>query len=167
MSSADLDAIATTPTAVQPTGHSIQQSLSSNGSYSVIIMAAGNVDANFTQPSSEPASGSASHDAEVVQEATTGSRRRWMAVPASVMGFAVTALLGIFVPGPSLPYLSQGAEVITAECRDGWLSASRHHSGTCSGHGGVAQWRFPPSHSIWRDRVAAAPAAAAANGAVA
>jgi hypothetical protein len=27
-----------------------------------------------------------------------------------------------------------------AECRDGDWSLSQHHSGTCSGHGGVAQW---------------------------
>jgi hypothetical protein len=28
----------------------------------------------------------------------------------------------------------------SAQCRDGSYSHSRHHSGTCSGHGGVAQW---------------------------
>lgn len=28
----------------------------------------------------------------------------------------------------------------TARCRDGSYSFSRHHSGTCSRHGGVAQW---------------------------
>jgi hypothetical protein len=28
----------------------------------------------------------------------------------------------------------------TAQCRDGSYSFSKHHSGTCSGHGGVAQW---------------------------
>lgn len=28
----------------------------------------------------------------------------------------------------------------TAMCRDGDYSFSQHHSGTCSGHGGVAQW---------------------------
>jgi Protein of unknown function (DUF3761) len=28
----------------------------------------------------------------------------------------------------------------TATCRDGSISYSEHHSGTCSGHGGVAQW---------------------------
>ena len=27
-----------------------------------------------------------------------------------------------------------------AKCRDGSVSYSAHHSGTCSGHGGVAQW---------------------------
>lgn len=28
----------------------------------------------------------------------------------------------------------------TAQCRDGNYSFSTHHSGTCSGHGGVKQW---------------------------
>jgi hypothetical protein len=28
----------------------------------------------------------------------------------------------------------------SAQCRDGSYSHSRHHSGTCSRHGGVAQW---------------------------
>ena len=29
---------------------------------------------------------------------------------------------------------------VTATCRDGTTSYSHHHSGTCSGHGGVGQW---------------------------
>jgi hypothetical protein len=29
----------------------------------------------------------------------------------------------------------------TAVCRDGSVSYSEHHSGTCSHHGGVAEWR--------------------------
>jgi len=28
----------------------------------------------------------------------------------------------------------------TAECRDGSVSFSEHHRGTCSSHGGVAHW---------------------------
>ena len=28
----------------------------------------------------------------------------------------------------------------TAKCKDGTMSYSAHHSGTCSGHGGVAEW---------------------------
>src|SRR5690348_10100065 len=28
----------------------------------------------------------------------------------------------------------------TAQCRDGTFSFSQHHRGTCSHHGGVAQW---------------------------
>jgi hypothetical protein len=30
---------------------------------------------------------------------------------------------------------------VTADCRDGTHSYSHHHRGTCSGHGGVAEWR--------------------------
>lgn len=29
---------------------------------------------------------------------------------------------------------------VSAHCRDGTLSHSRHHRGTCSGHGGVGHW---------------------------
>jgi hypothetical protein len=28
----------------------------------------------------------------------------------------------------------------TAKCNDGTYSFSQHRSGTCSGHGGVAEW---------------------------
>ncbi len=39
------------------------------------------------------------------------------------------------------PEQSNGAPSgATAECRDGDYSFSQHHTGTCSGHGGVAQW---------------------------
>ena len=31
-------------------------------------------------------------------------------------------------------------EGASAQCRDGTYSFSRHHSGTCSRHGGVGQW---------------------------
>lgn len=36
----------------------------------------------------------------------------------------------------------------SAQCRDGSYSHSRHHSGTCSGHGGVAQWESYKRHGI-------------------
>lgn len=45
---------------------------------------------------------------------------------------------GDCVPRPEqAPTPPDGA---TAQCRDGAYSFSRHHTGTCSGHGGVAQW---------------------------
>jgi len=52
----------------------------------------------------------------------------------------------MFVAAPEL--VAPGAEVLvveqtpppTAICRDGAYSYSRHRSGTCSHHGGVAQW---------------------------
>jgi hypothetical protein len=38
------------------------------------------------------------------------------------------------------PSCGQEHEKRTAECRDGSVSFSEHHSGTCSYHGGVAHW---------------------------
>jgi hypothetical protein len=46
----------------------------------------------------------------------------------------VVAVLPAIAHGGSPP---PGA---TARCRDGTFSFSRHHSGTCSHHGGVARW---------------------------
>jgi hypothetical protein len=34
-------------------------------------------------------------------------------------------------------------EPITANCRDGTVSHSHHHAGTCSSHGGVLAFRSP------------------------
>jgi hypothetical protein len=45
---------------------------------------------------------------------------------------------GVLVHSPSCGKSSEGHE--TAICRDGSHSYSMHHSGTCSHHGGVAQW---------------------------
>jgi hypothetical protein len=40
------------------------------------------------------------------------------------------------IPGPD----AGGSGNPTAQCEDGSYSYSTHRSGTCSGHGGVAQW---------------------------
>jgi Protein of unknown function (DUF3761) len=45
---------------------------------------------------------------------------------------------GVLVHSPSCGNATEGHE--TAICRDGSHSYSMHHSGTCSHHGGVAQW---------------------------
>jgi hypothetical protein len=37
-------------------------------------------------------------------------------------------------------YMSYGNPV-RADCKDGTVSYSKHRSGTCSRHGGVAKWR--------------------------
>jgi hypothetical protein len=55
---------------------------------------------------------------------------------------------GQCVPDPSSGGAPGGAAGIiggppagaTAQCRDGKYSFSTHHTGTCSGHGGVSQW---------------------------
>jgi uncharacterized protein DUF3761 len=49
---------------------------------------------------------------------------------------------GQCIPDPSAPGSGGGGTPSgsTAMCRDGDYSYSTHHSGTCSGHGGVSQW---------------------------
>ena len=44
---------------------------------------------------------------------------------------------GHFVHSPSC---GEERQKRTAECRDGSVSFSEHHRGTCSSHGGVAHW---------------------------
>ena len=41
---------------------------------------------------------------------------------------------------PTKTPTSGAAASATAKCKDGTLSYSKHHSGTCSHHGGVAEW---------------------------
>ncbi len=41
----------------------------------------------------------------------------------------------------------EGSLPATAQCRDGSYSYSQHRSGTCSHHGGVAQWMPAPTSS--------------------
>lgn len=41
------------------------------------------------------------------------------------------------------PEMATWPENSSAKCKDGSYSYSVHRSGTCSGHGGVAQWRSP------------------------
>lgn len=55
-------------------------------------------------------------------------------------GGTYTNVDGNQIPDPAC--LPKGKHVSgeTAICRDGSHSFSQHHSGTCSGHGGVAQW---------------------------
>lgn len=42
------------------------------------------------------------------------------------------------VPHSSTPAGNKGPP--TAKCKDGTLSYAQHHTGTCSNHGGVAEW---------------------------
>ena len=53
--------------------------------------------------------------------------------------FMAVAALG-FAAGSASSGLSSPPAGATAICRDGTYSFSQHHSGTCSYHGGVAQW---------------------------
>lgn len=47
---------------------------------------------------------------------------------------------GNTVHAPARSLSGKAPEGATARCRDGTYSFSRHRSGTCSRHGGVAQW---------------------------
>ena len=47
---------------------------------------------------------------------------------------------GQIVHAPAHSLSGRVPEGATARCRDGTYSFSRHHTGTCSRHGGVAQW---------------------------
>jgi hypothetical protein len=62
---------------------------------------------------------------------------RWN-VLASLLGAVCAAAVAAAAAAPPPP----GA---TARCRDGSYSFSRHHSGTCSHHGGVAVWLDTPN----------------------
>jgi len=47
---------------------------------------------------------------------------------------------GNTVHAPARSLSGKAPDGATARCRDGTYSFSRHHSGTCSRHGGVASW---------------------------
>jgi hypothetical protein len=47
---------------------------------------------------------------------------------------------GQTVHAPARSRSGQIPDGASAQCRDGTYSFSRHHSGTCSRHGGVAAW---------------------------
>jgi len=55
-----------------------------------------------------------------------------------VLGYVNTD--GACVPRPE-PSPTEPGMSASAQCRDGTYSYSRHRSGTCSHHGGVAVWR--------------------------
>lgn len=48
------------------------------------------------------------------------------------------------------PYHATLVLGLTARCEDGWPSHSQTHQGTCSSHGGVAQWVDAPDHWVCR-----------------
>jgi hypothetical protein len=47
---------------------------------------------------------------------------------------------GVEVHSPSKSKSGKAPQGASAQCRDGSYSFSTHHRGTCSHHGGVAQW---------------------------
>lgn len=63
-------------------------------------------------------------------------------IPRPSSGDAGTPDTGSGIAGgaPGTPGTTGTPAGATAICRDGDYSFSTHHSGTCSGHGGVRQW---------------------------
>src|SRR5947209_12012653 len=53
------------------------------------------------------------------------------------LGLLVAVALTVLVAGTAAAAPPPGA---TAVCKDGTYSYSKHHSGTCSHHGGVRRW---------------------------
>jgi len=55
---------------------------------------------------------------------------------------AFLAGIGYGMPTASVPAKASSTDPTgaTAKCKDGTYSKSQHHSGTCSKHGGVAEW---------------------------
>ena len=48
---------------------------------------------------------------------------------------------GEWIPSPTLTSDGQAPQAASARCRDGSYSFSRSRQGTCSWHGGVAEWQ--------------------------
>jgi hypothetical protein len=61
----------------------------------------------------------------------------WMTMLSNTNGYANVSGAQVHSSAYSSNGIPAGA---TAQCRDGTHSFSMHHGGTCSHHGGVAQW---------------------------
>jgi hypothetical protein len=79
--------------------------------------------------------------------ATTGSAPAAPAAAASAAPAATTAAAPAAAKSstasksaPTSPASNTDPTGATAKCKDGTYSKSQHHSGTCSSHGGVAEW---------------------------
>ena len=87
-----------------------------------------------------------------VQKATNAKPA--VSAPVTAAPSAATPVPAVAAPAApaakSTPAATKSAPVVaadstdptgaTAKCKDGTYSKSQHHSGTCSSHGGVAEW---------------------------
>jgi hypothetical protein len=64
----------------------------------------------------------------------------FIAFPATAKEAPCRDAKGHFAKCPPKTDPAPATNGATAKCKDGTLSYSAHHSGTCSHHGGVAQW---------------------------
>jgi len=70
------------------------------------------------------------------------------------------AFVWLVTAGWPVPTAAQAPADFTAPCRDGSYSVSANRRGTCSRHGGVAQWLTPGQAPTRADSVSAAQAPA-------
>ena len=71
-------------------------------------------------------------------ESKSNSAQRPRVIAPSVSGRSYVNVDGVRVPSPV--FADRKPAGSTARCRDGSYSFSQHRQGTCSHHGGVAQW---------------------------
>jgi hypothetical protein len=64
--------------------------------------------------------------------------------PAAVAPSATRAATPAAAKAPTPAAAAQPGQA-TAQCKDGTMSHSQHRSGTCAGHGGVANWLAKPA----------------------
>ena len=71
---------------------------------------------------------------------TTRPAKQVTAAPPTQQGRGYINVDGEWVPSPTRTADGQPPPGASAKCRDGTFSFSRHRQGTCSHHGGVAEW---------------------------
>ena len=75
-----------------------------------------------------------------LEEYLTTKPPRQVATAPTQQGRGYVNVDGEWVPSPTRTADGQPPPGASAKCRDGTFSFSRHRQGTCSHHGGVAQW---------------------------
>jgi hypothetical protein len=76
--------------------------------------------------------------APIAQKACRDAAGHFAKCPAPTVAAAPAARSAITAGRPASAVAPAGAA--SARCKDGSLSYSQHRSGTCAGHGGVANW---------------------------
>ena len=75
-----------------------------------------------------------------LEEYLTAKSPRPVATAPAQQGRGYVNVDGEWVPSPTKTADGQPPPGASAKCRDGTFSFSRHRQGTCSHHGGVAEW---------------------------
>jgi uncharacterized protein YraI len=71
---------------------------------------------------------------------TTRPTKQVTTAPPTQQGRGYINVDGEWVPSPTRTADGQPPPGASAKCRDGTFSFSKHRQGTCSHHGGVAEW---------------------------